>query len=269
MKLHIEHIADDEPENPQPYWHIQDRIISELGISVARGIRPGLGFNAQIPLRLVRERVRYEDLARQPYTPPVPGLHHRNETLTGLGDPQVGLDFGNSWHEWTLAGRLAISIPIGLTQPNPFELGRLGLWHEHIQFGTGTWDPILGLGVGRTVGPLNLQLSGNARLTQGENEHGYHAGNRYNIVLAGSPDLGSVWSASAGLTLAREEAEKWTGHIEGEGNLGRTDLFMGLGAGRAIPHVGAISLNLQFPLSSESTGEQSKIPLIASLSLTR
>jgi hypothetical protein len=236
---------------------------------VTRGLTANLGVDVHLPLRLVRDRVRYLDLARQPYDPPNPGLHHRNETLSGLADPQLGLDFGHQWTEWGLAARLGISIPLGPTEPNPFELGRLGLWHQHIQFGTGTWDPVLALAVGRPAGPLDLRLSGIARLPGGENEHGYHAGPRYSVLLGASPNLGSVWSANAGLTLVREEPEKWDGRVEEEGNLGRTDLLMSVGAGRAIPSLGALSLNLQFPLTSKTTGEQVKIPVILSLAWGR
>jgi hypothetical protein len=265
-QFHIEHIADDEPENPQPYWHVQDRLFTDLDLAIARGLRPNLGFDVHLPLRLVRERVRYEDLARQAYTPPVPGLHHRNETLTGIGDPQIGLDFGHPVSQWALGARIGLSIPLGLTQPNPFELGRLGLWHEHIQFGTGTWDPILSLGAGRPVGPLDVQVTGNARLATGRNEHGYRAGNRYSALLSAGLGVGKGWTANTGLALLREEAEHWNGRLESEGNLGRTDLLMSLGGSRVVPSVGSLSLNVQFPLASRSTGEQVEIPVIFSLS---
>jgi|SRR5882672_200594 len=264
-KFHIEHIADDEPENPQPYWHVQNLIVSELEITAARGLGANLGIDAFLPIRLVRDRVRYLDLSRQPYVPPNPGLHHRNETLSGLADPQVGLDYGRHWAPWTLAARLGLSIPVGRTEANPFELGRLGKWHQHIQFGTGTWDPLLGLALGRAAGPIDLQLTGVARLPVSENEHGYRAGRRYGLFLNGSPALPNQWSANAGLKLAREEPEKWSGRIEKEGNLGRTDLFLSLGGGRRIASFGSLAVGVEIPLASKSTGHQVRIPVIVSL----
>jgi hypothetical protein len=268
-KFHIEHVADDEPENPQPYWHVQDLIVSEIAFSAARGLGESFGLDAFLPLRLVRDRVHYQDLARQPYAPPNPGLHHRNETLSGIADPQVGVTFGHISASWTLAARLGLSIPLGRTEANPFELGRLGKWHQHIQFGTGTWDPILGVAVGRAAGPVNLQLGGVARFPTSENEHGYRAGRRYALFLSGSPTLGNDWSANAGLNLAREEPEKWNGRIEGEGNLGRTDLFLSLGGGRSLPPFGALSVNVEVPLASKATGHQVDIPVIVSLRWSR
>lgn len=268
-KFHIEHIADDEPENPQPYWHVQDLIVSELEITAVRGLGANFGVDAALPVRLVRDRVHYLDLARQPYAPPNPGLHHRNETLSGIADPQLGLSYGRDLFPWTLAARVGLSIPVGRTEANPFELGRLGKWHQHIQFGTGTWDPILGLAVGRAAGPINVQLGGSARFPTSENEHGYRAGRRYGLFLSGSPTLGNRWSANAGLKLGREEPEKWSGRIEEEGNLGRTDLFLSLGGGRGLPPFGALSVNVEVPLASKSTGEQVDIPIIVSLQWSR
>ena len=268
-KFDIDHIADDEPENPEPYWHVQDLILSELAVTVVRGLRPNIGLEVQVPVRLVRSRVHYQDLSRQPYAPPNPDLHHRNETLVHLADPQVALHLGHQATPWSVAARVGVSVPLGRTEPDPFELGRLGLWHQHIQFGTGTWDPILGLAVGRSVGGFEAQLNGVARLTLAENEHGYRAGNRYSILLGAGRRLGDAWSADAGLSLAREEPEKWGGRIEDEGNLGRTDLFLSLGAGRAFPPIGTLALNLQVPLMSETTGEQVKIPIILSLVVSR
>ncbi len=222
-----------------------------------------------MPVRLVRDRVHYLDLARQPYTPPNPGLHHRNETLVRVADPQVSLHLGHQREPWTVAGRVGVSVPLGRTEPNPFELGRLGVWHQHIQFGSGTWDPILGLAVGRSVGSFQAQLNGVVRLAWAENEHGYRAGNRYSVLLGVGHGLGDAWRADAGLTFAREEPEKWDWRIEEEGNLGRTDLFLSLGAGRTFSLVGALALNLQVPLMSETTGEQVKIPVILTLTWGR
>jgi hypothetical protein len=263
--LDIEHVADGEPENPVPYWHVQELVVSELALTVARGLRANLGAEIQVPLRVVRDRVHYLDLARMPYLPPNPDTHHRNETLTGVADPQAGLCLGGEWSPWTLAARAGVSVPVGRAEPDPFALGRLGLRHQHIQFGTGTWDPVLGLTVGRPGGPVGVELGGIARLALAKNDRGYRAGNRYGLHLRASPRLGAGWSVDVGLALAREETERWGGHVEEEGNLGRTDLLLSLGGGRVVAPLGALSLRVQVPLASETTGDQVKIPVIVTL----
>jgi hypothetical protein len=260
----IEHIADDEPENPEPYWHVQQLIVAELDGTVAYGLRPGMGLELQVPLRWVRDRVHYLDLARQPYEPPNPGLHHRDETLTGIADPQLTMHLGHQGKSWSVGGRFGFTIPLSKTEPNPFELGRQGLWHQHIQFGTGTWDPVLIVAARRAIGRWDAELSGAARISLYENDHGYQGGDRYAGRAVATHPMGQRWSGEAGLLLAHETAETWDGHVETEGNLGRTDLFVSLGAACSVGPKSAIAINLQVPVHSHTTGHQVDIPAILS-----
>jgi hypothetical protein len=266
--LHIEHIEADDPGLVTPYWHVQRLLISELSLSATRGVASGFGIGLTIPVREVRDRIRFEDLARNPYVPPQPDTHHRNETLVRVADPQLAALFTRELGAWTLTGSLGTSIPVGRTEPNPFELGRLGLPHQHIQFGTGTWDPIVSLSALRSFGELGFNATASAKLSLYENKHGYRAGNRYDVLVGSSRKLGSVWGANAGLTLDRESPEKWSGRIEEEGNLGRTDLMLAAGIGRGIPQVGALGIKVQVPFKTWATGEQVKYPLIVSLGWT-
>ena len=75
-------------------------------------------------------------------------IHHDRRTLTGLSDFRLlvahrklnllregdGLDIA-----------FGTSLPTGATEENPFKAGDAGLEHEHIQFGTGTFDPLIEL----------------------------------------------------------------------------------------------------------------------------
>ena len=262
MKIDIEHIADDEPENPTPYWHVQDLILTELTLNASLGLRPGLAIEANVPTRVVRNRVHYLNLARDPYEPPNPDLHHKNETRVGLGDPRIAVHLGHSKTVWSWSSRLGISVPLGETEPNPFELGRLGFGHQHIQFGTGTWDPFVGAGIGRAIGVYTIQMSGFARFTLTENEHDYRAGDRSSFLLRVGRTLGELTSAGVGLNLVHEEPERWNGQIEEEGNLGRTDLLLSLELRRAFASIGALTWTLQVPIASDTTGEQVEIPLV-------
>jgi len=116
--------------------------------------------------------VRYTTLTGEPYDPPYGDIHHRTETLTNVADAQLtglylvggGLQLG--------AG---ISIPIGHTEPNPIVLGREGLTHEHIQFGSGTVDPIVSALWSTPVGPFILSAWADAQIPLYENSHGFRA----------------------------------------------------------------------------------------------
>jgi hypothetical protein len=244
---------------------VQNLIVGELSGMIARGMRPGLGVLARIPVRLVRDRVRYEDLARQPYAPPNPDLHHRNETISGLSDPQLFLHAARGeMGAWQFAGKAGVSIPVGKTEPNPFLMGRQGLPHQHVQLGTGTWDPILEAGVGRPFGALDVRATGIARFSFEANGHGYQAGNRYALLLDASHWPSKVWGAEAGVALLREEAETWDGRLETEGNLGRVDVLLALGVIRTGTSFGTVNAGVQLSVHSHTQGhhEQMDIPLI-------
>ena len=248
---------------------MQGLLIGEVGVSVARGLVPGVGVGLTIPVRMVRDRIRFEDLSRQSYVPPQPDTHHRNETLMRVADPQLAALFTRQPGAWTLSARLGTSVPLGRTEPNPFALGRLGLPHQHIQFGTGTWDPIVSASAARMFGAMGVNASASAKFALYENTHGYRAGNRYDILLGTNRKFGSSWGANAGFKVDREEPEKWSGRIEEEGNLGRTDLRLSLGIGHAFPPFGSFGLTTQVPLRTWATGEQVKYPLIVSMNWTR
>ncbi|MBI1342442.1 MAG: hypothetical protein GC171_05865 [Terrimonas sp.] len=75
-------------------------------------------------------------------------IHHRTENYTGISDLRL-LAARRFIGFLSPKGRLDLafgtSLPIGKTEQNPLLLGREGKKHLHIQFGTGTFDPLLEL----------------------------------------------------------------------------------------------------------------------------
>ena len=74
--------------------------------------------------------------------------HHRNETYTGPTDSDVLLGYRATrilTDSDSLIGRIGTTIPLGKTEEDPWELGDAGLKHLHIQFGTGTFNPVADL----------------------------------------------------------------------------------------------------------------------------
>jgi hypothetical protein len=73
-------------------------------------------------------------------------LHHPTETLSGLSDVSV-LVASRSQDVFRDGDMLAVafgtSIPVGRTEDDPYVLGAAGMPHEHVQFGTGSFDPLL------------------------------------------------------------------------------------------------------------------------------
>jgi hypothetical protein len=264
-----EHLTAAFQDTALHYWHVQTITIGQLNLTLARGLRPGMGLEAIVPLRLVRSRIRYEDPSRHPFIPPYPDYHHRNETPVRFSDPTFSFHVARVGETWTVAGRLGLSIPLGRTEANPFALGRLGLPHEHFQFGTGTWDPVLTLAVGRQAGSTALTASAFGHLTFYENTHGYRAGDRYNVTATAAHALRGPWGGSLAFDVTREEAEHWSGRLEAEGNLGRTDALVSVGVGRPLGDAGALALALGIPVYSRVRGEQGNQPLVFSVSWSR
>ena len=73
-------------------------------------------------------------------------IHHRNQTYRGIGDPRflAGRQFTSVGRtdDW-LTISMGLTIPLGETQEDPWILGDAGRQHDHIQLGTGTFDPTI------------------------------------------------------------------------------------------------------------------------------
>ena len=104
-------------------------------------------------------------------------IHHRDETYRGFSDfsflfshRRLGILRDSDY----LVGSLGSSIPIGKTEENPFSLGDAGLEHLHIQFGTGTFDPLAELHYGTPLfGDFSLNASVRGQFPFYENNKTY------------------------------------------------------------------------------------------------
>ncbi len=219
----------DEP----PQLHNQRFYIAELRPILEYGISSGLSLELQLPLRLHRSTIQFERLDGTPFEPDYESIHHRNETLFGLADPWLSARAAWQLAGFNVTGRLGVSLPLGSTVPDPFALAEQGLWHQHIQFGTGTFNPVLGLDVSRKLGAFDLRAYGYAQLMLYENRYRYQAGNRFAAGVIGSLPLWGKVRASLSTDLVNEQPERWSGLIQQEGNLGRTDVLVG--ASLAVP----------------------------------
>jgi hypothetical protein len=263
-RTRTEHLAVDDHGDHGTIRHVQDLTMTETAFRAAYGVSGGFGLEALVFLRHVTTGIRFEDLDRRPIELPGGDIHHRDETLLGPGDPWLLAVHGRSVGPWSAALRAGVAIPLGRTEENPFALGRQGLPHQHIQFGTGTWDPLAGAAVGRKLGEVALSASVLARLPVATNAHGYRAGRRVFASLAGDRAIGGQWRLQAGLDYGHETAETWAGIVEEEGNLGRSDLLGAIGLARAIGGR-ALVLTVRIPLRTRSSGVQVDYPAIVSL----
>lgn len=229
------------------YFHDQRLYPLELRLAAEYGLNAALGVELQLPFRTVTTSIEYTTPDGEPYEPLDPGIHHRDETVAGLGDPWLLLRIGTSTDGWWLAARPGISLPLGRTEEDPFELGDQGLRHQHIQLGSGSFDPVLVLEASRAFGELRLQLFAQGQLPLYENRHGYRAPWRvYGGSSLGTRIVGDLTGAF-GVEAFHEAAERWNGELRQDGNLGRSEL---LAAATFTQSLGAteLSLGLRVPV---------------------
>lgn len=108
-----------------------------------------------------------------------------------------------------------MTIPLGRTEPDPIELGRRGVKHEHIQFGSGTVDPRLSVQWSRRFGRIQVAASADARIPLYENRHGFRAPATLRWAFGPSLALGTT-GLSAHYAGQYQSIGKWSGE-EDEG----------------------------------------------------
>ena len=261
--------CDELPAQPL-YLHDQHLYPLELRLGAEYGLSETFGVELQFPLRSVTARVHYTTPDGEPYEPLDEGNHHRDETVAGPGDPWLLFRAGTLVERFWLAARVGVSLPLGSTEEDPFELGDQGLRHQHIQFGTGTFDPVLVLEVLRRFDDHSVSLFAQGQASLYENHYGYQAPHRIYSGADYGLTLSRSFGARLGVHVLSEGQERWQGEVQQDGNLGRTEL---LASGQFFWTFDASELGIQarVPLyrhivsGDEDPGELSS-PLALSLS---
>lgn len=210
--------------------HDQTLNVTELRALISYGFTRALGVELQVPVRMTNTGIVFRDLGGRPITPEYANIHHRNETLFGLGDIWLRGRGSIEVLGVRASALVGASLPVGKTEEDPFELGRLGLEHQHLQFGTGTVDPVLGVDLSWQSPWVQVQGYAQAHLILYRNHHGYQAGNRYGGGLVASAAVTPWLRLGVSADLIRDEPERWQGEVQQDGNLGRTDLLLGAAA---------------------------------------
>ncbi len=246
------------PLEDQPRVHYVDlqlnTLISRLSYSVTRR----LALELEVPLRSVQTDAAFEDVngvLREDFT----SIHHRDETVDGVGDVVLAsrwrLSQGASRssdsedaspRRWLADLVTGISIPTGGTEEDPFLRGSLGLEHQHVFFGSGTWDPTVRLELYRRGDRANVYtwIGGSSALST--NSKGYRRGFSGSAGAGSSTRFGLArWSFQAQLELQHSEPSTW--RSQAALNSGRTDLVAGLGAAYELQQGLTLRGQLQLP----------------------
>lgn len=252
------------PLQKQAHWHQQSFILSDLRLDAELGVNEWLAGTVQLPFRVIRQSVTFRDAAGGAL-PEFESIHHRNETLAGIGDVVLGARFSVLRTErlpgWMLHLRAGASVPTGHTEPDPFELGRRGLPHQHMFFGTGTVDPFAAIDLTVPLGSVQLTGWASGRTSLYRNRHGYRAG----ATAAGGIGVRSSfglerWSFLVQPEVFHETAARW-GDRPAE-NSGRTDLLATGAIVWAPTQDWAVNLSAKIPVYSGTDGGQLRTPVL-------
>jgi hypothetical protein len=219
--------ACNQSPPPVPYYHHVALVLSDVTADVAYGLTESMAIEGRFVLRIVDTTPTYNELdGSQKFVPN--DIHHHDRTMVGPSDPWLVLRVGASVGKLQTAARLGVSFPLGRTEPDPYALAAEGKWHEHIMMGTGTFLPIVGLGLSYPVGSFEVSGSMLGLFSVYENSDGFRAPTRiFGGLRVGYPLKSLKITPNLTADIAHESAEIWHGAYALEGFNARTDVLVG------------------------------------------
>ena len=156
--------------DPVPNTHIVSLDWTRLEFALKLPLSPTTEMELQIPYDIKDIKARYELPDGTSFDNPIGNLHHRTEKLEGISDFKLYWNF--AWGDWRLGAGL--NLPVGKIEDNPYALGALGLAHQHVQFGTGTCDPLARVSkVFHMMEGVDINVAAGAQVPLVENRKGY------------------------------------------------------------------------------------------------
>ncbi len=186
-------------------------------------------------------------------------IHHRDATYRGFSDMDLLLGYqrhGIFLNHDTLSAKIGTTIPLGKIEDNPWTLGDMGMEHLHIQFGTGTFNPIADL---RYSLPIFAGLSANASIRGKypfyENRKNY-LGSKDLTYTAGLNYRATDWLSfqTSYLGLYQSYAY-WSG--EKDINTGLKFSLVSFGTSIATPYNVPLSITFMLPIQQETLYDDS------------
>jgi hypothetical protein len=274
--VHAEHdVSPHEPEpgvapDQQPHRHLLDMTLLEWDFDAQIAFSRRFAFEAFLPVRLTVIGASFED-ADGNDLPDATSIHHRDENIAGLGDVVLGgriaLVLPENVPRWQLDLRLGASLPTGHTEADPFARGERGLSHQHIFFGSGTVDPVLGLESNVALDKLGITAWLSSRVPLYRNRFGYR---HSRSVVAGVGVFSGFglrrWTFLAQPEVFFETPASWPAREAP--NSGRTSLIATAGVFVRPTEPVQLHLLLKVPYYTRSHGGQLRWPIVALVGAT-
>lgn len=253
----------------QAYRHEVTLTTMDLNLNTQLGIFSWLDVRLLMPLRFVNAKADFfgkdgkklENFA---------SIHHRNETLVGVGDPLVQAGFRplllSKSQPWLLEFGLGVSIPFGSIEEDPNKAGREGREHQHIMFGTGTFDPVAFLTGGYIGEYASVLLNVFCRTSLYENVFGLREGLRFRVSLGGESTFGlQHWSFLLRVTFSHQDPGLWSGTLDPDAASGRTDMILTTGVFWRPSTQWQVSLQVSLPNVLSNLGGELSHPIIVGI----
>lgn len=160
-----------------------------------------------VPYDVKDQDVRFEDPGGGSISNPQGEIHHRDERLEGFGD----LELTGSYRLDRLRLTLGTTVPTGKIEEDPYELGAQGIRHRHIQFGTGTLDPIIRVSTTFPVDVLEFDAAAGLRAPLYENREGYRGATAIDLSVGPRVEVADGLSVSLQYYAQYQTRAYWDG----------------------------------------------------------
>ena len=211
-ELQTSHVAECPHVAPEcrtlfipPHEHRVRVGITHYELITQYGLREGMQLALRLPYDVKSMRVGYTTLDGAPFTPPYGDIHHRTETLSGIGDPSLSVEMARG----PIIFSAGLTFPVGRIEPDPMMLGMRGIAHQHMQFGTGTFQPILSA----QWSDYRWSAYAEARLSLYENREGLRSPHLFVWSVGPSFDAGR-FSIEPRLAGQYQTVGRWNGVVD-------------------------------------------------------
>ena len=256
------------PDELQPQHHQVDTLILAWMARVSYGIGSRVILATELPIHANIVEASFTDADGQQLPDHIESIHHRDETIAGIGDlvlsARVRAITPEDVSGWTLDLHGGLSFPTGKVEDNPYDLGRQKERHQHMFFGAGTVIPTFGLTTLFDFDSLVLVASVTGKTSLYESSKGYQASSSVFGSVGIETGFGlEDWRFGLFQQIRHETPASWGDELAV--NSGRTDWIASVRIGWAPSPSFGLGLLVQMPYYTDTVGEQYDMPFMSSL----
>ena len=257
------------PDEEQPAVHMQSFIAAAFDLKGSYWFTEQLSLEFMIPYRLTHVEASFLNSSGDLLPDDFESIHHRDEIVQGIGDVRIGIgyrgDLNDLWAGARYKVKVGLTIPTGSIEPDPFVLGSQKLWHQHLFYGTGTFNPWLSFSFSAPVGPVTIAGWSSCVLPLYRGDHDYRSSKFVLGSLGVSYSLSDSFSVFANQEVFFETPATWGENVAR--NSGRTDLLFSLGGNWQMTPAFSVAVGVRRPYASFTEGHQLNMPLAGNLEL--